>query len=236
MDTDRVYIFHVADDDTVIRFITHDFIFDFFPAGYRPFDKNLINRAEFNTPRCYHEQFIIIIGNTAASPPQGEGRPYNDWVADFFSKGHGRRNVFENIAFRYRLIDVFHGFFEEFAVFRFFNSRKTCPQQLYMILFQYAGIGQFDSHIQSHLAPQCRQQTVRTFLFDDFCHIIQGNRFYINPVGDVFIGHDSRRITIDQDDFQSFFFQGPAGLGTGIVKFSSLTDNNRARTDNEYFL
>ena len=66
MNTYRVDIFHVADDNAVISLIAHYFIFDFFPAGNGPFDEDLIDRAEFNTARSNHKQFVIVVGNTTA--------------------------------------------------------------------------------------------------------------------------------------------------------------------------
>ena len=236
MDTDGVDVFHVADDDAVIRFIAHNFVFDFFPAGHRAFDEDLVDRAEFDAARGDHEQFVFVMSDTAACTAEGKGRTDDDRVADLIGEFDSRRDIFKDIAFRYRLVDVLHGFLEEFAVFRFFNSRQVRTQELDVIFFQDAGIGQLDSHVQADLAAEGSQQAIRPFFFDDFCNVIEGNRFDIDAVGNVFIRHNRRRVAVDEDDFQSFFFQGAAGLGAGIVKFSGLTDDNRARTDNEYFL
>ena len=40
---------------------------------------------------------------------------------------------------------------------------------------------------------------------------------------------------IDQDDLVSFFAEGLVGLGAGIVEFASLSDDNRACSDDENF-
>jgi hypothetical protein len=49
------------------------------------------------------------------------------------------------------------------------------------------------------------------------------------------VRHNRSRVTVDKYDLQPFFFQRTAGLSTGIVKLSSLTDNDRAGTDNKNF-
>ena len=236
MDADWVDVFHVADDDAVVGLIAHDFVFDFLPAGNGAFDEDLVDRAEFDAARGDHEQFVFVVGDAAAGTAKGKGRTDDDRIADFVGEFDGRRDVFKDIAFRNRLVDIFHGFLEECPVFGFFDSRQMRPEELDVIFFQDTGVSQFDSHIQADLAAKGSQQAVRPFFFNDFRHVVEGNRFDIDTVGNVFVGHDRRRVAVDEDDFQSFFLQGAAGLSAGIVEFSGLTDDNRARTDNEYFL
>ena len=236
MDADGVDVFHVADDDAVVGLIAHDFVFDFLPAGNGAFDEDLVDWAEFDAARGDHEQFVFVMGDAAAGTAEGKGRTDDDRIADLIGEFDGRRDVFKDIAFRNRLVDIFHGFLEEFPVFGFFDSRQMRPEELDVIFFQDTGVSQFDSHVQADLAAKGSQQAVRPFFFNDFRHVVEGNRFDIDAVGNVFVGHDRRRVAVDEDDFQSFFLQGTAGLGAGIVEFSGLTDDNRARTDNEYFL
>src|SRR5690606_40974359 len=51
--------------------------------------------------------------------------------------------------------------------------------------------------------------------------------------GDVGIGHDRRRIGVDQDDAVALFAQGLAGLGPRIVELAGLADNDRSSPDDE---
>ena len=48
------------------------------------------------------------------------------------------------------------------------------------------------------------------------------------------VGHDGCGVRVNQYNLKTFFLQRTAGLGAGIVKFGSLTDDNRAGTDNEH--
>jgi hypothetical protein len=50
------------------------------------------------------------------------------------------------------------------------------------------------------------------------------------------VGHDGGRVTVHQHNFISLFLQGFAGLGSGIIKFTSLADDNGTGADNEDFL
>ena len=105
-------IFHVTNNDTVIRLVAHNFVFNFFPAGYREFNENLMNRAKLDAARSNHEQFIFIVSNTAARTAQSIGRPHDNGIPDGVGKIDGFLNIFKNIAFRNRLIDIIHSLFE----------------------------------------------------------------------------------------------------------------------------
>jgi hypothetical protein len=45
------------------------------------------------------------------------------------------------------------------------------------------------------------------------------------------IGHDSGRVGIDEDNFDAFFAKGTGSLGSGIIKFAGLADDNGSATD-----
>ncbi|MPM63837.1 hypothetical protein SDC9_110721 [bioreactor metagenome] len=47
------------------------------------------------------------------------------------------------------------------------------------------------------------------------------------------IGHNRRRIGVDQDDFIALFPQSQTSLGAGIIEFRSLTDHDRTGTDHQ---
>ena len=49
-----------------------------------------------------------------------------------------------------------------------------------------------------------------------------------------FIGHDGRRIAIDKRYFDAFFANTSCGLGSRIIEFTSLSDDDRATADDEY--
>ena len=44
MDTHRIDIFHIADNNGIIRIVTHNLIFDFLIAGNALFDQTLVYR------------------------------------------------------------------------------------------------------------------------------------------------------------------------------------------------
>ena len=66
MNTDRIDIFHGTDDDAVIRTVSHDFEFDFFPAGNAAFYEDLIDRGELDAAVCDFFHFVAIMCDAAA--------------------------------------------------------------------------------------------------------------------------------------------------------------------------
>src|SRR5690606_36935938 len=60
-----------------------------------------------------------------------------------------------------------------------------------------------------------------------------GDRLHVGRVGQIRVGHDRRRVGVDQDDPVALFLQRLAGLGAGIVELTGLADDDRARPDDE---
>ena len=233
---DGIDIFHGAHDDTVVCTVAHNFEFDFLPAGDASFYQDLVDRRKFDTAVGDFFHFIAVVGDAAAGAAQGVSRTDDDRVADAVSESDGRFQFFENFRFRYRLVDFFHGFLEEFAVFRMLDGMEGRAQELHAVFFQYAGFGELHSHVQAHLAAQGRKECIRSFFLNDFCHERKGDRFDIDAVSDVHVGHDGGGVAVDQDHFYSFFAEGAAGLGACVVEFRSLADDDRAGADDQNFL
>ena len=51
----------------------------------------------------------------------------------------------------------------------------------------------------------------------------------------VCVGHDGRRVAVDQHNLDTFFFQCLASLCSSVVEFRCLPDDNRAGADDENF-
>ncbi len=101
------------------------------------------------------------------------------------------------------------------------------------VFFKRAVVKQGKCGVQRRLTPHGRQDGVRAFLFDDLGDHGRFDRLDIGRIGQVRVGHDGRRVRVDQNDAVTFFLKGLTGLGTGIVKLASLANNNRAGTDDE---
>ena len=70
-------------------------------------------------------------------------------------------------------------------------------------------------------------------LRDDFFEVSAAERFDVGAVGQFGIGHDGRRIGVDEDDFVAVGAQRFGGLGSGVVEFAGLADDDGAGADDQ---
>src|SRR6266699_105716 len=113
-------------------------------------------------------------------------------------------------------------------VFRDLDGAQRGANHLHFVFFEHAAFGEFDGQIQRGLSADGRQQGVRFFPRDDFLEIFFCERLDVGAMREFRVGHDSRRIRIDQHDFVSLRAQRLARLRTGVIKLASLADNDRA--------
>ncbi len=104
--------------------------------------------------------------------------------------------------------------------------------------FEHAHLLERQRAVQRRLAAHRRQQREAArlgiaLLLDDLGDDFGRDRLDIGAVGHVRIGHDRRRIGIDQNDPVALGAQRLAGLGAGIIEFAGLSDDDRARPDDQ---
>ena len=58
-------------------------------------------------------------------------------------------------------------------------------------------------------------------------------RLDVGPVGQLRVGHDRRRIAVDENDLEPLGAQRLAGLGARIVELARLPDDDGAGADHE---
>ena len=62
---------------------------------------------------------------------------------------------------------------------------------------------------------------------------LDGERLDVGRVGELRIGHDRRRIRVDEDDAQALLAERLARLGAGVVELAGLADHDRPRPDDQ---
>ena len=102
---------------------------------------------------------------------------------------------------------------------------------------------QFHGRVQRCLAAQRRQQNQLTgspqalhfglLAHDDFLHRLRRHRLDVGSVCELRIGHDGGRVGVDEDHTVTLFPQCFAGLGSRIIEFTGLSDDDRARANDE---
>ena len=182
-------------------------------------------------------KFLFIVGNTAAGSTQSKGRTDNCRESDaVFYKIKGVFVSCNNLRRNTRLTNAFHCILEHLAVFCLINSFRFCTKQAYVVAFKEARFSQLHTKSQTSLSAKRRKNAVRFFLFDDSLNSFYSQRLNINMVCHAVVSHQSRRVRVYKNNLKSLLLQSLTSLASRIIKFRSLTNNNRTRTDNHYFM
>ena len=236
MHAHRVDVFDEADGDHLVLGIADHFDFEFFPTEDGFFDEALVRHGEFKTVRANGAEFFHVVAETAACTAHGVCRANDDRVADFSNDLFGFFHRVANAGARGVDAELLHGFLEDFTVFAAFDSVEVHTDDLHAVLVQHAGLAQGRGEVQASLAAQVREEGLRAFLFDNLGEAGDVQRVDVGGIGHDRVGHDGSRVRVHEHDLVTLFAQGLASLGAGIVEFASLTDHDRARTDDKDFV
>ena len=182
-------------------------------------------------------KFFFVVGNTAAGSTQSEGRTNDSRESDsVFYKIKGVFISCNNLRRNTRLTDAFHCILKHLAVFCLINSFRFCTEQANIVTFKEARFSQLHTKCQTSLSAKRRKNAVRFFLFDDSLNSFNSKRLNINMVCHTVVSHQGSRIRVYKNNLKSLLLQSLTSLASRIIKFRSLTNNNRTRTDNHYFM
>ena len=129
--------------------------------------------------------------------------------------------------------DLAHDFLESLAVFRLVDRFGRGADQLHAVAAQNAVVRQVHRAVERGLAAHRREDRIGALLFDDARHRLPGDRFNVGRIRRLRIGHDRRRVGVDENRAVALFAQHPAGLHARVVEFARLTDDDRAGADDE---
>ena len=87
--------------------------------------------------------------------------------------------------------------------------------------------------VERGLAAQRRQQRVGQLALDDAGDGLGRERLDVGAVGELGVGHDRRRVRVDEDDLVALLLQDLAGLDARVVELRGLADHDRPRADQE---
>ena len=233
VDPHRIDIFHIADGDRRARVIAEHFVFDLLPSSHAALNQHLADRAGQQTFRGYRGQRMWICGDATARSPKRERRPYHHRIAEGRAGLERLPDRVRRPALQHGLPETHHGSSKSLPVLGVLDGQQRRSEQRHAIPIRDPGLGQSQREVQTGLTSQGGQQSVRALRRDDRRHKLRGQRLDVDAVGHLDIGHDGGRVAVDKDDLNALLAEGAAGLGAGVVKLSSLADDNRSRADDK---
>jgi hypothetical protein len=129
--------------------------------------------------------------------------------------------------------DAMHRLPEQLSILGNGDRVGRRADQLDAVLVQHAALRQRHGDVERGLAAHRRQDRVGTFAIDDQLHELRRHGLDVRPIRELRIGHDRRRIRVDQDDLEPLFLERFGRLSPGIIEFGRLTDDDRTGADHE---
>ena len=251
MHAHRINVLDRADDDAIVRLVADDFHLVFLPAEQALVDEDLRCRRGGEARPADVFVFLHVVGNAAACAAEREGRADDGGQADHVDGVHRRLEAGDPvIAFRLARLggqlrrgddrcsrvleaDPVHRFAEQLAVFSHFDGFGLGADQLDAVFLEDARMMQVQRAIQRRLAAHGGQERVRPLDGDDFLDDLRQDRLNIGRVRQLRIGHDRRRVGVDEDHPVALGFQRLDGLNAGIIELAGLADDDRAGADHK---
>ena len=196
----RIDVLDGADDDAVVRAVADHLHLEFLPAEHAFLDQHLVGRRGVEAAGDDLLEFLAVVGDAAAGAAEREARPDDRRQAD----------LGERLA---RLV-------QRCARWRFSGSRcRSRPSRRGISAGPRRGRSprparrsarrrsrsstpcgrELHRGVQRGLAAHGRQQRVRLLARDDLLDDLRRDRLDIGGIRQIRIGHDRRRVGVDQD-------------------------------------
>ena len=229
----RIEVLDGADDDAVVLLVTDHLHLVFLPADQRFVDQQLLGWRQVQATGADFFELFTVVGNTTTGAAHGEGRTNDAREAQLVEDRIGFLHAVGDTGTWALQADGLHRLVETRAVFGLVDGIGVGADHFHAELLQDAFALQVQGAVQRGLATHGRQQGVRTLLLDDLGHRLPLDRLDVGGIGHGRVGHDGGRVGVHQDDAETFFTQGLAGLGAGIVELAGLADHDRASAENQ---
>ena len=233
MDAHRVEVLDRADDDAVVRAVADHFHLVFLPADQRFFDQQFVGRRGFEAALADGLEFFGVVSDAAAGAAEREARADDDREADRLLHAPGFVHRMRDARTRRAQADLGHRVLELQTVFGLVDRGRRGADQFDLVFVEHAVLVQIERGVERGLAAHGRQDGVGALFGDDLLDHLPGDGLDVGDIGHLGVGHDGRRIAVDQDDLVALGAQRLAGLGARIVEFAGLADDDRASADDE---
>ena len=238
MDAHRVDILDAADNHTVVLAVANDFQLELLPPEDGLIDLDLADHGGVDPAPDQVLEFIAVVGDPSPGPAHRERGADDHRQTDLVKKPPGfvqtghRQRPWQPQADRPDHRD------ELLAILGPVDHLPRGPDHLDPERCQGPVVIQRAGGVQGDLAAQGRQQGVNRcavglLLGDDLGDRFERDRLDVRAVGELRVGHDRRRVRVDQHDAVAVLPQGLAGLGPRIVKLTGLANDNRPGTQDQ---
>ncbi len=208
----RVDVLDRADHDEVVRRVPHHFQLELFPSDDRLLEQNFVDGTEAETAIGHLAELFHVVGDATSHAAECERRPDDHREPERLDRSQRFVERLDVGARRNRHVDRVHRFPELQTIFRNLDRLDRCPDEFDPVSLERAALAERHGQVERRLTPDGREQRVRSLAFDDLGHDLRGERLDVGAVGDLRVGHDRRRIAVDEHDLEPLGAQRLARL------------------------
>ena len=126
-----------------------------------------------------------------------------------------------------------HHVAEDKSIFGASDRIDVRADQLDAMLCKDALLGELHREVQRGLPAQGRKQRIGLLAGDHLCDRLGVERLDVGRVGPLRVGHDRRRVRVDERYPYALGPEDSARLRSRVVELACLPDPNRARADDQ---
>jgi len=201
---------------------------EFLPADDRFFEQDFVNGTQIDAAAGQLAELFDVVRDPAANAAEREGRTDDDRKPELLDRRKGIFHVADVTALRHIGADLAHRVAELQSIFREIDRVDRRANQLDVVLLQCALLCQRDGQVQRRLTADGWKHRIGTLAFDDLLEDLRRQWLDVGPIRDLRIGHDRRRVAVDENDFEAFGAKRLARLRARIVELAGLADDDRA--------
>ena len=122
---------------------------------------------------------------------------------------------------------------ERLAVLGHPDRLERRAEQADVVALEDARLGERHRQVERRLAAEARQESLGLLAGDDRLDRLDRQRLEVDDVRHRRVGHDRRRVAVDEDRPDALGAEGTAGLRPGVVELGGLADDHRARPQDQ---
>ena len=213
--------------------VAHDLELELVPADHGLLEQDLRDRAELQPLLADAHEALVVVGDAAADAAQRVGGADDEREAELRAGGLGLVHGLGQHAARRAQADLVHGRAELEAVLGAVDGLLVGADHLDLPEVEHAGALELHGQVERRLPAERGQQGVRALYLDDARERGQVERLDVRPRREGGVGHDRRRVTVDEHDLVALVEEDLAGLRAGVVELAGLPDDDGPRADDE---
>ena len=222
-----------ADDDDVVGAVAHDLELELVPADDRLLEQDLRDRAERQAVLADAREALVVVGDAAAAAAERVGGAHDEREAELRAGGLGLGHGLGQHAARHAQADLLHGRAELEAVLGAVDGLLVGADHLDLPEVEHPGALELHGQVERRLPAERGQQGVRALDLDDARERGEVERLDVGARREGGVGHDRRRVAVDEHDLVALVEEHLAGLRAGVVELAGLPDDDGPGADDE---